>query len=71
MLGCHAAIFQKKTKEALYCRVPQNRWRDLAVNHLSAASLVADCQLSDISTSDFSAVDLDAWHKSQKHSLRS
>ena len=46
--------------------MPQNRWKELAVDHLSAQSLVSDCHLSDISASDFSAVDLDAWHKSQK-----
>ena len=66
MLGCHKAIFEQKSAEALYCRVPQNRWKDLAVDNMSAKSLVADCRLSNFRTSDFSSIDLEAWHKSQK-----
>ena len=61
MLACHKAIFEKKGQEAMYCRVHQNRWKDLVVKSMSAKSLVADCKLSEISSSQFSSVDFDAW----------
>ena len=51
----------------MYCRVPQNRWKDLEVDSMAAKSLIADRHLSKISSSLFSTVDFDEWQKAQKN----
>ena len=66
MLSCRKAIFEKKGQEAMYCRVPQNRWKDLVVDSMSAESLIADCHLSKISAGSFSQFDFNEQHKFQK-----
>ncbi len=43
MLACHKAIFQKKGQETMYCRVPQNRWKDFVVSNVCQ---IFDCRLS-------------------------
>jgi len=66
VLACHTAIFQKKGQEALYCRVPQNRWKDYVVEALSAQCLKAKCMLSNIPSASLSGVNFEEWDTSLK-----